>query len=178
MELIDALFDLSKASKRPIIAIDGPAGAGKTTLAEHLSAALALKYKVHVIHMDDLYNGWEKAFDHHLSDSLIALVQAHQSMKQISLSRFDWHNLEYSAAEPIPVAELLILEGVGSSQTAIRKYLTTSIWIDIDRAQGLERVLQRDGAAISNEMQMWLEIQEQHFQAEDSENAADFVLTN
>jgi uridine kinase len=178
MELTDALFDLCKADKRPIIAIDGPAGAGKTTLADHLSAALSLKYKVHVIHMDDLYNGWTNAFDFHLTDSLLALVDAHRSMKQISLSRFDWHNLEYLAAEPIPMAELLILEGVGSSQSAIREHLSASIWIEINRTLGVERVLARDGDVISQQMKMWLELQEQHFLREDSENAADFVLTN
>jgi uridine kinase len=178
MQLIDALFDLCKSSTRPIIAIDGPAGAGKTTLAEHLRAALSLKYKVQIVHMDDLYNGWESAFDHHLSDSLIALAQAHQSERKISLSRFDWHRHEYMAAEEVPLADLLILEGVGSSQSAVREYLTASIWIEIERSQGVERVLQRDGAAIGNEMQMWLELQEQHFQREGSENAADFVLTN
>jgi uridine kinase len=178
MQLIDALFDLTKAQNRPIIAIDGPAGAGKTTLAEHLSAAMALKYKVHIVHMDDLYNGWESAFDHHLTDSLIALARAHKSERKISLSRFDWHRNEYMAAEEVPQADLLILEGVGSSQSAIREYLSASIWIEINRSQGVERVLQRDGASISDEMQMWLELQEQHFEQEGSENAADFVLTN
>ena len=40
------------------------------------------------------------------------------------------------------------------------------------------RVLNRDGDAISAQMQNWLRIQEQHFLDNDSQNAADFVLSN
>jgi uridine kinase len=178
MELTAALFDLCSSSKRPIIAIDGPAGAGKTTLAEHLSAALSLKYKVTVIHMDDLYNGWTNAFDHHLTDSLLAIANTHRLGKAISLSRYNWSKGEFSAAEVLPAADLLILEGVGSSQRAVREFLTSSIWIDIDPSKGLQRVLARDGEAISDEMQMWLLLQEKHFHLEESEKSADFVLTN
>jgi uridine kinase len=178
MELTAALFDLCSSSKRPIIAIDGPAGAGKTTLAEHLSAALSLKYKVNVIHMDDLYNGWINAFDHHLTNSLIAISKAHRLGKKVSLSRYNWSKGEYNASEVLPPADLLILEGVGSSQRAAREFLTSSIWIDVDPRKGLERVLARDGEVISDEMQMWLQLQEKHFRLEESEKSADFVLTN
>jgi uridine kinase len=178
MDLTAALFDLCKVQQRPIIAIDGPAGAGKTTLADHLAAALSLKYSVKVIHMDDLYNGWQDAFDHHLTDTLTNIARAHQSGKKISLSRYDWNKGRYSDAEEMPISDLLILEGVGSSQQAVRPHLAASIWIEIDRTQGLERVLHRDGAAISEEMQMWLQLQDQHFREEESEKTADFVLTN
>ncbi|CAN2191497.1 Udk Uridine kinase [Candidatus Nanopelagicaceae bacterium] len=178
MELTDALFDLCKGNPRPIIAIDGPAGAGKTTLAEHLSAALSLKYKCLTIHMDDLYNGWNNAFDHHLTDALIGAAAAHHKNQKFSLSFFDWARNEYRPAMEIPQAELLILEGVGSSQLMVRPYLSASIWIDIDANKGLERVIARDGEAISHPMQNWLDLQEQHFLANDSQNAADFVLTN
>ena len=178
MQLTDALFDLCKAEKRPIVAIDGPAGAGKTTLAEHLSAALSLKYKVHTLHMDDLYNGWENAFDHHLSDSLALAAKAHQKSEKYSLATFNWGLNYFNSPHEIPQAELLILEGVGSSQASIRPYLVASIWIDIDAEAGLVRVLNRDGNAISTQMQNWLRIQEQHFHDNDSQNAADFVLSN
>jgi uridine kinase len=177
MELTDALFDLCKSDSQPIIAIDGPAGAGKTTLAEHLSAALSLKYKCSVIHMDSLYNGWDAPFDRHLKDSLLLAAKAHKSSQAISLPRFDWHSNKYVSGDEIPPSQLLILEGVGSSQRVIRPYLAATIWIDIDPKSGLERVLHRDGDAISQQMQQWLIIQEQHFRDEDSKNAADFELT-
>jgi hypothetical protein len=72
----------------------------------------------------------------------------------------------------------MILEGVGSGQRAIRDSLTALFWIDIEDEQGLARVLQRDGIDIENQMRKWLATQEQHFRAEGTQNAADFVLTN
>lgn len=177
MDLINALFDSCKGVARPIIAIDGPAGAGKTTLAEHLSAALSLKYKCTTLHMDDLYNGWQNAFDHHLIDALIGAATAHQNSRPYSLSRYLWNQNQFSEVQAVKEAELLIFEGVGSSQRAIRPQLTATIWIDIDEAAGLERVLRRDGDAISAQMREWLRTQAQHFALEESKDAADFVLT-
>ncbi len=178
MELTDALFDLCKGVPRPIIAIDGPAGAGKTTLADHLRAALSLKYKCSTLHMDDLYNGWDEAFDDHLTQSLLTACTCHQQGKKYSLSLFDWQHSQYKRMQEFPEGELLILEGVGSTQLSVRPFITASIWIEIEPSKGLERVLSRDGQDFSAQMQKWLTTQEQHFLANDSQNAADFVLSN
>ena len=177
MELTAALFDLCSSVHRPIIAIDGPAGAGKTTLAEHLTAALSLKYKCSTIHMDNLYNGWDSPFDFHLSDALVNACKAHQKSEPYSLSFFNWSRGEYGEAAPMPQSELLILEGVGSAQASIRPYLTASIWIDIDPSLGYERVITRDGDLISSQMRDWLPQQANHFSENNTEGAADFVLT-
>lgn len=177
MELTDALFDLCRDVHQPIIAIDGPAGAGKTTFAEHLSAALSLKYQVNVIHMDSLYNGWENPFDYHLTDALSTAVIAHKRGGSFTLPQYDWHNHRYGVHQEFPASQLMILEGVGSLHKEIRSEITTSIWMDIDPADGVKRVISRDGESVSQEMQLWMKLQEQHFLVEDSEKAADFVLT-
>ena len=75
------------------------------------------------------------------------------------------------------MSELLILEGVGSGQMAIRDSLAALIWIDIEDSEGLARVLERDGIEIESQMKKWLSTQEQHFRDEGTQNAADFVLT-
>ena len=177
MELIDALLDLCKETSQPIIAIDGPAGAGKTTLALDIKLALAQRYSVTEIHMDDLYDGWENALTSQLSEVLQHVVKSHKSSLPISLSTYDWHLGEFAPATELDKSELLILEGVGSGQMAIRDSLAALIWIDIEDSQGLARVLERDGKEIENQMRKWLGTQEQHFQSEGTKNAADFVLT-
>ena len=52
-----------------IIAIDGPAGAGKSTLASRIQSGLDYS-KVAVVHMDDLYAGWENALTSTLTRTL------------------------------------------------------------------------------------------------------------
>ena len=177
MDLISALLDLCKTSERPIIAIDGPAGAGKTTLATNIHLALFPNYTSTIIHMDDLYNGWDKALSSELTEVLTHIAMAHRQGQPISLSKYDWANATFSPAELIDDAQLIILEGVGSGQSALREYLSALIWIDIDESKGLSRVLERDGEVIKEQMQKWLMTQEQHFAIEKTDNAADFVLT-
>ena len=53
-----------------LIAIDGPAGAGKTTLAAKFFDEFSTTKTVALIHMDDLYAGWENALDHRLTSRL------------------------------------------------------------------------------------------------------------
>ena len=177
MELTAALLDLCKNEARPIIAIDGPAGAGKTTLANNLALALASDLTVHVVHMDDLYNGWDAALSSELTESLQHIASAHKSSKNISYSIYNWSRAEFEEAKEIPQANLIILEGVGSGQSAIRPSISALIWIDIAEKEGLARVLERDGAAIKNQMEKWLTQQDEHFRAEGTQNAADFILT-
>ena len=52
-----------------IIAIDGPAGSGKTTLAERLSQNFPER-PIAIIHMDDLYAGWNDALTPTLTRTL------------------------------------------------------------------------------------------------------------
>lgn len=177
MDLIDALSDLCKGIAQPIIAIDGPAGAGKTTLAHDIKLALAQRYSITEIHMDDLYDGWDSALTPHLTEVLLHLVDAHKKSAAISLSTYNWHEGKFNSAAEIEKSELLILEGVGSGQMAIRDSLAALIWIDIEGAKGLARVLDRDGNEIEKQMQKWLTTQEQHFLIEGTQKAADFVLT-
>jgi uridine kinase len=177
MNLIEALHDLTKTLPSPIITIDGPAGAGKTTLASHLSISLGNYFSTSVIHMDDLYNGWENPFSAPFSDALITVTKAHAKKTACAIPQFDWSIGAYGPAKTYQPAQLLILEGVGSSSSRIRDVVSASIWIDIKPEVGLQRVLTRDGTSIATEMQQWLKTQETFFTSEKSAELADFALT-
>lgn len=177
MQLIAALSDLCKSSPRPIIAIDGPAGSGKTTIAHDIFLALAPSVSTRVIHMDDLYPGWNDSLGHQLSQTLEYIVKSHISQNPFSLSFYDWKAGEFAEAVTFEPTELLILEGVGAGQSAIRSNFSALVWMDIDPIAGVARVLERDGLAIKDAMSTWLIQQEKHFLTEGTQNAADFILT-
>jgi uridine kinase len=177
MQLIAALLDLCKQKERPIIAIDGPAGAGKTTLAREINLALSLEMSVNVIHMDDLYDGWNNALSEDLTQILLYLVSQHTNKKPVVIRKYNWATASFADSEEIPPADLLILEGVGSGDKALQDDLAALIWIDIDPEIGVKRVLERDGSQVADEMKKWVGAQEEYFSQHSTREKADFILT-
>ena len=72
-----------------LLAIDGPAGSGKTTLAAKLQSEYQQSSTVQVIHMDDLYKGWEDALSDELTLKLSEIVQSHKAGKTFYIKRFN-----------------------------------------------------------------------------------------
>jgi uridine kinase len=177
MQLINALTEITSAVDQPIIAIDGPAGAGKTTLAQTISLALSPQISTTVIHMDELYPGWEKALGVELTETLTWLTQSHKAKKLLKYSSFNWATNEFNASHVVDSTQLLILEGVGSAQRSIEDSLVTSIWLDLDPQIGFQRVIERDGATITAEMTKWLAMQEQHFAVDQTKERCEFLLS-
>ena len=177
MQLIEALAEITRAVDQPIIAIDGPAGAGKTTLASTLSLALSPQMSTTVIHMDELYPGWENALGDELTKTLTWLTSCHKAKKPLLYSSFNWIANEFNPPKSHASTQLLILEGVASAQLPIEESLATSIWLDLDPEIGFRRVIERDGENISLEMKKWLVTQEQHFAADRTKERCDFLLS-
>jgi uridine kinase len=177
MQLIAALSDLCSHKVRPIIAIDGPAGAGKTTLAREIELALSLEMSVNVIHMDDLYDGWNNALTEDLTQILLYLAEQHRKEKPAFIRRYNWIQSSFAESEEIAPADLLILEGVGSGDKSLQDDLAALIWIDIDPEIGVKRVLERDGTQVADEMKKWLGAQEEYFSQHSTREKADFILT-
>ena len=177
MDLIAALLDLCKTSPQPIIAIDGPAGAGKTTLASLIELAVAKEFTTLLVHMDDLYAGWDRALDENFTHALIKIVESHKSGEGITFAKFNWAENIFGEKVRHESKKLLILEGVGSGQRAIREDLSSLIWIDISPRDGLTRVIAREGSGIEIHMQKWLTSQSEHFRENSTQEESDFILT-
>jgi uridine kinase len=177
MQLIAALLDLCSQKERPIIAIDGPAGAGKTTLAHEIFLALSPKMSVSVIHMDDLYDGWNNALGEDLTNTLLYLSKAHKEKSSANIDKYNWSTSTFEKSQALAPAELLILEGVGAGDKALQDDLAALIWIDIDPEIGVKRVIDRDGAQVADEMRKWLGTQQEYFSQHSTREKADFILT-
>jgi len=151
--------------------VDGPAGAGKTTLANRVGAVLGAQ----VIHGDDLYEGWEGL------DTLWPFVHTHileplARGEGASFRRWDW--VHGRRAEPIdvPVADFLVIEGVGVAQTGARGYASLVVFVDAPGEVRLARGLARDGEAMRGHWETWQLVEAALLAREGTRGAADVVI--
>jgi uridine kinase len=174
-ELFNSLQTLRPScGKTIVISIDGPAGSGKTTLAQEIADRLD---DAKVIHMDDLYRGWENTLTDDLSELLVEILTCIEIEEQVVFKPFDWSSGILGPEVKFPAPKYLILEGVGSGQGAIRQKIATSIWIEVPIRIGLERVLDRDGVEIAPYMDEFIRTQSRHFEEEDTKKRADYHLS-
>lgn len=162
-ELLDNINELLQQQRaNPIlIVIDGPAGAGKTTLAREIISHVGVG---EVIHGDDLYNGWADALTDTLELTINKwLLQPLRDGATPRYQRYDWALGKYRSEIVLPRTPLIILEGVGVALPSVTSFADLSIWIDIEPEFGLERVIARDGDAIAEQMRQWLPVQAAFF---------------
>jgi uridine kinase len=161
-----------------LIAIDGRAGAGKTTLAASFYEELSADKTVAVIHMDDLYDGWENALSERLTQTLESIVKSHQSKVAFEIDIFNWQSMSFDSKRVIHPIDVLILEGVGAGQKVVRDAGATLYWLDIDAEVGIQRVLNRDGNQIASQMKQWQIAQEIHFLRDKTRENAEHIQSS
>lgn len=149
-----------------LVCIDGPAGAGKTTLAASLVEAFP---GAHVVHLDDLYNGWDNALDDDLTERLVRCIRDPLLRGEpIRYQRYDWYEGRFDEHIDVGVSTLLILEGVGAAQREMRSHAALSVFIDIEPELGRARVIERDGALSVDHIDAWQREEQRHFEADDT----------
>ena len=112
-----------------------------------------------------------------LSKILQYLVSQHEAKSPAKIRRYNWESSSFGQSEELPVCDLLILEGVGCGDKELQDHLVALIWMEIDPADGLKRVIDRDGAQVKAEMEKWLGTQAEYFLQHSTREKADFILT-
>jgi len=159
-----------KCGTTTLVSIDGPSGSGKTQLAQNLSFELD---NAPVVHMDDLYEGWTLAFEPVMTERMMAwIITPLLSGLSIQHLCYDWAEMKFNSWKTLPISPFVIIEGVGAGTTALRKYVSQSIWIDADEELRLDRVLQRDGEVIRDEMLIWMSRETSYFELHDVKHSA------
>lgn len=158
---IDVVASHLRRHTRALVCIDGPAGAGKTTLADQLRE---LRPDAVIIHMDELYDGWVNALDAGLTSRLIRDIRdPFLAGEVITYRRYDWHTAAFTEHVTVTVPDLLILEGVASAQEVTRSVAALSVFIDVEPTVGRQRVLERDGASSADHIDAWQQQEQAHF---------------
>ncbi len=177
LALEDLLSSPPRCGKAHVIAIDGPAGAGKTTLANELFLSLSLHHNVELIHLDEMYAGWDLALTKTLTETLSQVLETLSVGNMATYPIYDWTWGQFDSDRQIFPCDVLIIEGVGSAQKLVREFATATIWLDIDPEIGLRRVLDRDGNQIEEQMNRWQIRESEHFRADSTRENADFILS-
>jgi uridine kinase len=173
-ELLDLVSSrTAKCGKTKVITIDGPAGAGKTTLAK----SIADQYQgALVIHMDDLYRGWDSTLGPLLTNQLTRILTGVED-GSLEFQKFDWSSNTLLSPECHASPEYLFLEGVGSGQREITKWVALALWIEVPTELGLARVIARDGEQVAQPMSEFMEQQKNYFAQDGTRERADYRLS-
>jgi uridine kinase len=154
-----------------IVAVDGPGGAGKSTLAARLAEALG---DVQVLPTDD-FASWENPLEWWRR----AIDEALQPLSRNQPARFkrtDWENEGRDRWRHVDPAEYLVLEGVSASREAFQPFLTYSIWVETPRELRLSRGLERDGEEARPQWEQWMAEEDAYVERERPHERADVIL--
>ena len=174
-ELVDKINESSKkCGQTKIIFIDGPAGSGKTTLAKSLSGLLE---NCPIIHMDEIYDGWENALSPKTSQDLVEwVINPLLESRSIEFVKYDWYLEKRIEKVVINLPKVLIIEGVGSSSFEISKHASLKLWIEVNKETGINRVLTRDGQQIQEQMKKWQSQESKFFIENNSKENSDIWI--
>jgi uridine kinase len=172
-----ATLVLELASSRPatlgsgrLVCVDGPAGAGKSTLG----AVLAERTGAQLIRGDDLMSGW-RGLDA-VGRQLATMAEQLAVGLPGSYEHFDWQQHRYDHTVAVPPAPWLVVEGVGSGASAIAAYVTVLVWIEADDELRLSRGLERDGAAMEEHWRQFMADERELFTRERTRERADVLV--
>ena len=156
-----------------MVAIDGPAGSGKTTLADALGAPRGDAS----LHLDDLYEGWSG-----LEGSLWPRLArpgpgaARAAACPAATSATTGRSGAFAEWVDVPVPDLLVVEGCGSARRAVDPVAVLRVWVEAPDDLRLERGLARDGADAREHWLTWMADEAAHFARERTRERADVRL--
>ena len=154
-----------------LVAVDGPGGAGKSTLASRLASVCGAQ----LLHTDD-FASWDNQFGwwSRLEEQVLRPIADGQLGRY---QRYDWGEQKLADWCTVSPVGVLILEGVSASRAAVRDRLYVTVWVETPRHIRLDRGLARDGADSIALWEQWMAAEDRHFATEHTREHADFVVS-
>ena len=133
-----------------VIAVDGRSGSGKTLLGTAVAATLGCP----VVHLDDVYPGWDGLAEGValLTADLLEPVSRGEAG---SYRRWDWMRSRPGRVVPVPASEVLVVEGCGVLVEPAGSHATVRVWVDAPDEERRRRALARDGETYAPHWDRW-----------------------
>lgn len=170
----------------PRILIDGRSGSGKTLLSWLITnQTFALtQTKPQIVHMDDLYPGWEGlrlGASMLINEILLPLSKGQVAEYQI----WDWHSNQRGATgeqgngwRAVQPDAPLIVEGCGAVSSDSKRLVNSAIWIESSIEARLERLSTRDRGAFRAHQALWGAQEDEFYSQENTIELCDIQLQN
>ncbi|GGS52830.1 hypothetical protein GCM10010156_09410 [Planobispora rosea] len=153
-----------------VVAVDGPGGSGKTTFAGRLARALDCQ----VVHGDDFPVPWDEPLGTWFAQVEEQVLGPLSAGEPGGYRRYDWVRGVFAERVEVPVAPVLLLEGVSTARrTAPVAY---AVWVEAPRELRLARALARDGAAMEPQWRTWMRAEDEWFAADGTRARADLLV--
>ena len=165
-----------------VIAIDGQAGAGKSTLAQLLAQVLGAG----VVYMDDFFlppflrtaeRLAEPGGNVHYERFVEQVLPYLKKPAVFSYDRFDCSVMQYNGVRQVADAPYRIVEGSYSHHPHFEDYMNLRVFVSVDAAEQMRRIRIRNGADMAERFRKeWIPMEEQYFAAYAVRNRADIIL--
>ena len=178
--LLPILQQTAACESRPcVIALDGPAASGKTTLAEMLKSLLPAD----VIHMDDFFlpiplrtperfaqPGGNVHYERFREEVLPKLRQS----VAFSYRRFDCSVMDFRGERAVGMLPFRVVEGSYSTHPELGRYADITVFSQVDPGEQMARILRRSGPEKAERFRReWIPLEEAYFSAYRIQQKAD-----
>ena len=154
-----------------VVGVDGRSGSGKTVLATAVADALECP----VVHLDDVFPGWDGLA------AGVALATQHVLVPLARGTRAAYPTWDWGRDRPGPIRRVepstyLVLEGCGALVPPAVLYAAVRIWVDAPDALRRERALARDGEVYAPHWDRWAAQEDAAYSMSDPRDHAHVVL--
>lgn len=166
---------LARVIQRPtvVVGIDGPAGSGKSSLAQLVSRALD---DAPVVHLDDIFPGWDGL----AAAPVLVTAQVLAALdrgERATYRRFDWETGRFAELAIVPEHPYIVLEGCACTVGIARPYVDVRVWVEAQHDTRMRRGLERQGDQFGPHWERWARQEQAVFTEDDTRAHAHQVVT-
>ncbi len=179
--IINGLIENNEKDSPIIIAIDGRAASGKTTLTKRFE-----KDGITVIHTDDFYRAKNEKGELEISEfdgnfdfnRFKREVVDNLTQKSFSYGVFDCREQKIVKTVSVALPKCIIIEGTYSHNPNLGDYADLKVFFNIEENTQKERIIKRNGeSAYENFKKLWIQAEERYFNHYGIKQMSDYIVT-
>lgn len=182
LPLLQRLTGLLVHKQVAVVAIDGRAASGKTTMAEQLATVL----QAGVVHMDDFFlppdlrtpqRLAEPGGNVHYERFLQEVLPHLQEPEAFSYRCFDCGTMDFHGQRTVSSDRWRIVEGSYSMHPRFGRYMDLCVFSMVDSQEQIRRIRRRNGAEMAQVFeQHWIPLEETYFSTYQVSEKSDLIL--